>query len=101
MENQNLIPAEECSMHYNIETSFIQLLDKHGFIHLVTIEQKQYIETDQLHELEKFIRMHYELDINVEGIEAINFLLERLKKMRKEIEYLKSKLNVYEEGDFE
>jgi len=51
---------------------------------------------DELQTLEKLIRMHYELDINMQGIEAINFLLERVQNMQQEITYLKSKLNIYE-----
>ena len=96
MEKENLIPAELCCTHYNIELSFIQSLNQYGFIHIVSVEQKQFIDTDELQKLEKFIRMHDELDINMEGIEAINFLLERVQNMQDEIAYLKSKLNVYE-----
>jgi hypothetical protein len=96
MQNENLIPAEVCCTHYNIELSFIQSLNQYGFIRMVSIEQEQFIDMDELQNLEKFIRMHYELDINMEGIEAINFLLERVQNMQDEITYLKSKLNVYE-----
>lgn len=100
MQNENLIPAEKCCMHYNIERSFIQLLDQYGFIHIVSIEQDEFIDTDELQTLEKFIRLHYDLDINMQGIEAINFLLERVQNMQEEITYLKSKLNVYENARY-
>lgn len=96
MQNENLVPAELCCTQYNIELSFIRSLDQYGFIHIVSIESKPFINTDELQKLEKFIRMHYELDINMEGIEAINFLLERVQNMHNEITYLKSKLNIYE-----
>ena len=96
MQNENLIPAEICCTHYNIDLSFIQTLDQYGFIHVVSAEQTQFIDAEELQTLEKFIRMHYELDINMQGIEAINFLLERVQNMQDEIAYLKSKLNVYE-----
>jgi hypothetical protein len=97
MQNENLIPAEICCTHYNIDLSFIQTLEQYGFIHVVSDEQTQFIDAEELQTLEKFIRMHYELDINMQGIEAINFLLERLQNMQDEIAYLKSKLNVYEQ----
>ncbi|MBV9961248.1 MAG: MerR family transcriptional regulator [Parafilimonas sp.] len=93
MQNENLIPVEMCRTLYNIEMSFIQSLDQFGFIHLVGIEETQFIDSDELQTLEKLIRLHYELDINMEGIEAINFLLERIRNMQNEIAYLKSKLN--------
>ena len=93
MQNENLIPVEMCRTQYNVEMSFIQSLNQYGFIHIVSVEQKQFIDSDELQVLEKLIRMHYELDINMEGIEAINFLLDRVQNMQNEIAYLKSKLS--------
>ncbi len=96
MQKENLIPAAVCCTHYNVELSFIKTLDQYGFIHIVSVEKNEFIDMDELQTLEKFIRMHYELDINMQGIEAINFLLERVQNMQNEIAYLQSKLNVYE-----
>jgi hypothetical protein len=92
MQNDNLIPVEICHTRYNVEISFLQSLNQYGFIHLVSVEEKQYIETDELQTLERLIRLHYDLSINLEGIEAINFLLDRVQNMQEEIAYLKSKL---------
>jgi len=96
MQNENLIPVALCCEHYKVEVSFIQTLQQYGFIHIVSEDSTQYIDADDLLAIEKFMRMHYELDINMQGIEAINFLLERVKNMQHEISYLKSKLNIYE-----
>ena len=96
MENKNLVPAATCCAQYNIELSFIHNLQHYGFIKTVTINADEFIEEDELQRLEKFIRLHYDLDINMQGIEAISFLLERVENMKDEIAYLKSKLNVYE-----
>jgi len=98
MQNKNLIPVELCRTHYNIELSFIQSLKQYGFIRIISVNSSEFIDADELQTLEKFIRMHYELDINMEGIEAINFLLERVQNMHDEIAYLKSKLNVHEQS---
>jgi hypothetical protein len=40
--------------------------------------------------------MYYELNINVPGIEALNHLLEKIKKLQQEAEYLKARLRIYE-----
>ena len=95
MQNERLIHAALCCRHYNVELSFIQSLHQYGFIHIVSVNSTEFIDMDELHALEKFIRLHYELDINMQGIEAINFLLDRVQNMQQEIAYLKSKLNVY------
>ena len=42
------------------------------------------------------IRMHYELDINLEGIDAISNLLERVEEMQHEMTRLQNRLRFYE-----
>ena len=49
----------------------------------------------QLPEVERYSRMYYDLSINMEGIDAIHHLLERMESMRKEINTLQSQLLVY------
>jgi hypothetical protein len=44
-----------------------------------------------MQKLEKFVRLHYDLDINLEGIETINYLLEKIEKMQREILELRNK----------
>ncbi|MEP6465217.1 MAG: chaperone modulator CbpM, partial [Parafilimonas sp.] len=95
MQNENLVPVTLCCEQYKVELSFIQSLHQYGFLHIVSVEATPFISTDDLQILEKLIRMYYELDINLQGIEAISFLLERVQNMQHEISYLKSKLNVY------
>jgi hypothetical protein len=43
------------------------------------------------------VRLHYDLDINLEGIEAITYLLNRVKNMQAEIIALKNRLRLYED----
>ena len=38
----------------------------------------------------KFVRLHYDLDINVEGIETISHLLEKIGELQKQILQLKN-----------
>ena len=92
MENENLLSANECCVQYNIEMSFINYLDEYGLIETMWIEEKQFIRMEQLQQLEKFIRMHYELNINMEGIEAISHLLARIKEMQNELTTLRNRM---------
>jgi len=46
--------------------------------------------------LEKFVRFYYELDINLEGIETISHLLERVNALQDELTMLKNRLGIYE-----
>ena len=96
METPRLIPADEFCSYHNVEYSFINSLHEFGLIEITTIEENRFIDTESLTDLEKFARLHYDLDINVEGIEAITYLLEKVKSMQHEINLLKNKLSMYE-----
>ena len=78
MQTENLIAVNEFCVNHNIEISFISSLQQTGLIEITTIEETGFIDADQLQQLEKFIRLYYELDINLEGIETINHLLQRI-----------------------
>lgn len=96
MENENLIPAEEFCSHYNIELSFIQSLEDFGLINVTTVQQQGFVAADQLKDLEQYIRLHYDLGINVEGIDAIANILQRVKDMQHEMMLLRNRLYIYE-----
>ncbi len=90
MEREDLIPAEDFCLYHNIEYSFITSLEDSGLITVTSVEQSTYIPSDELQKLEKFVRLHYDLDINVEGIETISHLLEKIEEMQREILQLKN-----------
>jgi MerR HTH family regulatory protein len=96
MENEHLIPADEFCTNYNVEISFINALRENGLIEMTTIEENYFIDADQLQRLERFIRWHYDLDINLEGIEVIDHLLHRVRNMQNEISVLQNKLRLFE-----
>jgi len=96
MKTENLIPVQEFIMHHKIEMSFIHSLNESGLIQITTVERTQYISREQLSDLEKMIRLHYELDINIEGIESIAHLLQRVENLHEELTVLKNRLKLYE-----
>jgi hypothetical protein len=88
MEKITTISVEQCCIHYSIEHSFIQDLDEHGLIKLKRSGKKAFIKFEQLADLEKYIRLHHELDINMAGLQAINHLLQRMQLLQNEIKKL-------------
>ena len=91
MEQEELIPAKDFCIHHNVEYSFISSLENSGLIRVTSVKRSSFIPVDEMHKLEKFVRLHYDLDINLEGIETINYLLERIESMQQEILKLKNK----------
>ena len=96
MEPEQYIPATEFCMHYNVEYSFISSLQESGLIEITTIEEKGFIPSNQLQQLEKFVRLHNDLDINIAGIEAIAHLLDKVNTIQHEVAMLRSRLKLYE-----
>ena len=92
----DLIAVNEFCVYHNIEISFINLLQQNGLIKISTIESKHFVEKEQLPQLEKFVHFHYDLDINLEGIETITYLLKRIENLQNEIVVLKNRLRLYE-----
>lgn len=73
----------------NIEQTFIQELHSNGLIEIIYQEEQAYIEEDQVLIVERFSTWHYELEINVQGIEVVQQLLERIEALQSEIKALK------------
>ena len=96
MANESLIPIEELSARYKIEVSFIHTLVEYGLVEITTVEETQYLQEQELKDLEKIIRLHYDLDINLAGIDAISHLLHRVESMQSELMALKNRLRLYE-----
>jgi hypothetical protein len=96
MDSKNLVAVDEFCTSHEIEISFISSLRESGLIEITTISEGDFIETVQLKQLEKFMRLYYELDINLEGIETINYLLQRMNSLQDEIRALRNKLLLYE-----
>lgn len=96
MLKENLVPADKFCIHHNIEFSFIRSLNEFGLIEITNIKKTLFIPSTQLPDVEKFIRLHYEMDINLEGIQAIAHLLQRVNTMQEEITGLKNKLRLYD-----
>jgi chaperone modulatory protein CbpM len=90
MEKDELIPAKDFCLYHNIEYSFIHSLEDSGLIRVTAVEHTSYIPLDEIQKLEKFVRLHYDLEINIEGIETISYLLEKIEDMQKEILNLKN-----------
>ncbi|MCK9220414.1 MAG: chaperone modulator CbpM [Bacteroidales bacterium] len=96
MQTEYLIAVDEFCATHNIEISFINSLQQTGLIEITTIQETGFIDADQLQQLEKFIRFYYDLDINMEGIETITHLLQRIQSLQDEIVSLKNTLRFYE-----
>ena len=96
MENQQLISVDVFCAHHQIGISFIKDLNASGLLELKIVEEKNFLPETELRKLEQLVRMHYELDINLEGLEVVSHLLGRLQSLQDEITFLKNKLHRFD-----
>lgn len=95
MESNNLILIEQFCSNCDVEYSFINSLNEHGLIEIIILDDKKYISNMHLKDLERAILFHYELNINLEGIEVIYNLLKQINDLQKELILTKNKLNIF------
>jgi hypothetical protein len=95
MEEKRLIPANEFCTQHQLEINFIYLLREYGLVEIVSEEGSDFLVGDKLEELERIIRLHYELQLNMEGIDVVLHLLEQLQASQKEVKDLKNQLRLY------
>ena len=93
---EDMIVVSDFCTYHNIEYSFISSLNECGLIEITTVEETSFIPLNELPKLERMVRLHEELDINIEGLEAISYLLNRIESMQQEIMQLKNRLRLYE-----
>lgn len=96
MNLKDLITTEELCVRYQVERTFIHSLSESGLIEVVRVEQKEYVHCDNLGEFEKMHRLHYDLNINLEGLEAIQHLLKQVKQLQKDNRRLRNRLDLFE-----
>ncbi|MNU30172.1 chaperone-modulator protein CbpM [compost metagenome] len=96
MQQDNLILVSHyCSLH-DLDQGFITELYRYELIEIITIEQEDYLDINHLSELERITRLHHDLGINIEGIETVINLLEKIAQMNRQMLTLQQQLKQYE-----
>ncbi|MEO8772032.1 MAG: chaperone modulator CbpM [Ferruginibacter sp.] len=95
MPVQKLFAIKEFCLHHNVSNDFINELHHNEIIELITVKRTRFIAEKNLHTLEKIVRLHNDLQVNIEGIETILHLLASLEKKETEIYTLRNQLEFY------
>ena len=96
MQTENMIVLDEFCSNHEVEVSFIRSLEEYGLIETIIVNKIVCVRGTELSKLEQIVRLHQELNINPEGIDAINILLKRIESMQNEITALRNKLDFYQ-----
>lgn len=96
MENENLIAVVDFCRYYKVDQSFVQVLEQHGLVETVRLEQTVFVQMDHLASLEKLVRLHRDLDIPAENLDIISQLLSEVESLRREVRRLRNQVGFYE-----
>lgn len=99
MEIKEFIPVSNLCTHYEVTISFFDELHDIGLIKIVAVEQKPCLHCDHLNRVERIMRIYKELNVNIEGIDVIFNLLDRIKVLETKLQSTQSKLLKFEEED--
>lgn len=78
------ISREEVVRIYDIEITFLDALEDSGLIHPETDQEIKYILYDELPALERFANWHYDMEVNLPGLEVIHRLLRKIEDLQLE-----------------
>lgn len=87
------ISREELVKIYNIEITFFDDLVSYGLLNIETENDVKYLLYEDLSDFEKFTNWHYDLDVNLPGLEVINNMLIKMKDLQNRNRELMNKLN--------
>ncbi|QLE00690.1 MerR family transcriptional regulator [Galbibacter sp. BG1] len=96
MTTRYSISIQEFCKNYHVDELFVTHFKEAQIVQIISENQQDYITEENLPKLEKMVRLHQDLGINLEGLEAIAHLLERIEEMNTEMQSLKNKLRLYE-----
>lgn len=92
METYTLIPVVDFCDAHCVEITLVKSFNDHGLIAIVEQEQALFIPEPEVKKLEQIIVFYRDLDINLEGIETIFMLLERIEALKNHVNLLENKL---------
>lgn len=95
----NLIIINEYCEKSHTDPTFLLLLEEGGLIEIRMVDGERYLLASQLRELEKYNHLYYDLSINIEGIDAIRHVLDRMQMLRHEVRTLRRQLHHFHRNE--
>ncbi len=99
MNQKKLILVRELCRHYEMEISFFEQVEEYGLVNVEMVADEKYIHRKQLNKMEKILRLHRELEVNLEGIDVIFNLMRRIQVLEKELKEKQTQLGLFENLD--
>ena len=96
MNSKDLVLIDLFCFHHGVEVDFMTALNDYGMMEIIVLEEKKYFAVEKLAVIEKIIRLHYDLEINLEGIDVIINLLNQIDDFKNQLVITQNKLDFFE-----
>ncbi len=96
MNKENFISVEELCSYYKVEQSFFVSLNEFGLIEMNNFENTIFIHEEKINDIEKIIRLVHDLNINIESVDIVFHLLNKIETLQEELNSMKNKLSQFE-----
>jgi len=91
------ISREELVKIYNIEITFFDELVDSGLLDIHTENETLYLKYEDLPSFERFTNWHYDLEINLPGLEVIHEMLRKMDDLKQKNRELMNKISAISE----
>ena len=91
------ISREELVKIYNVEITFFNELVDSGLLNIHTDDEIHYLMYEDLPTFERFTNWHYDLEINLPGLEVIHDMLSKMEDLKRKNRDLMNKLSAISE----
>ncbi|MCO6462207.1 MAG: hypothetical protein J5I59_12455 [Saprospiraceae bacterium] len=96
MDNRFILVQTICT-NYEVNNEFLENLQDYGLISLHFEQEEAYLDSQEIHLLERILNLHNDLGVNLEGIDIILNLTDRIRQMQEELNSLHNRLSTLPE----
>jgi len=96
MKQENYISVKTFCQHHGVKESFVYSMYEFELLQIDDSTEEALLSMDELPILEKMVRLHKELEINPEGVQAVYHLLQQVEGLQEEVAALKRKLDRFD-----
>ncbi|WP_445381751.1 chaperone modulator CbpM [Robiginitalea sp. IMCC43444] len=95
MERDKYIRIIDFCEGHGLETRFLYELQEFELISIQKLEKEEVFHRRELRRLERLLRLHRDLHINPQGLQAVDHLLNRVQQLEEEVLQLRRALGRY------
>ena len=95
MKETELISIQQFCEIYNTPISFFDELFNYEIISFEVVDDAKHIYLEDINTVEKLMRLHYDLNINMEGLDVALNLINQINDLQEQINDLKRQLDFY------